>query len=227
MNSRLRPILACTLFSAAVLSVGGCKKTEIRSYIAPKDVAAAETPAAPAAATAAKEKPQLEFMLPPGWEETPANSVSLASFKIKKGDAEASVNITPLPNLKGRESMVVNMWRDQAGLPPIDDAELAKTLQPVQVGDDQGQMFEVLGSKDGGKPLRIVTAFVHKPDASWFYKLAGEEALVTETKPVFVEFLKTVHSHETPAAPETTSAPPAPVAPAPGASKWNGPVPEG
>ena len=196
------------------MGLGGCKKPHIRVYLAPKEVpAAAVTEAAPERMESAPQrpKPQLTYTLPPGWTEAESSSVSVASFAIKSGSAEANVAITPLPNLAGREAMVVNMWREQAGLAPIEEAELAKTLEPVEVGGKKGQMFEVLGAKEGGAPMRIVTAFYHEAGASWFYKLQGDEALVAAQKPAFVEFLKTVRVKEgaAPAA-DTSSAPPAP-----------------
>jgi hypothetical protein len=148
-------------------------------YLAPKDGAAPIT-----------------YKLPAGWKEATPNSVSLAAFSVQSGGAEANVAITPLPNMAGREPLVVNMWRDQAGLPPLDEAELAKTLEPVEIGGEKGQMFEVLGAHEGGAPLRIVTAFFHTAKASWFFKMAGDEALVATQKPAFVEFLKSVHVSE-------------------------------
>src|SRR6266542_1356261 len=36
------------------------------------------------------------------------------------------------------------------------------------------------------------TAMVHRSEASWFYKLAGDAPLVEAQKPVFIEFLKTI-----------------------------------
>ena len=229
MKFRPHTAPAIALFCTFAMGVSGCKKPHVRVYLAPK-----ETAAAPVAASATepeekplpKAKPKLSYTLPPGWTEAPANSVSLAAFAIKEGEKEAGVNITPLPNLAGREAMVVNMWRAQARLAPIEDAELAKTLEPVEIGGKAGQMFEVLGAREGGVPLRIVTAFYHENGASWFFKLAGDEALVTAQKPTFVGFLKSVRVSEDAApAADRPSAPPAPPAPPTSEFKWK--VPEG
>ena len=223
---RFRPHTASAIvtFCAIAMGVGGCKKPRIRVYLAPREIHAEPVAAATAErgpSASPKVKPQLEYKLPAGWTEVPANSVNLAAFAIKDGAKEAGVNITPLPNLAGREGLVVNMWREQAGLAPIEDAELAKTLEPVEIGGKKGQIFEVLGAKEGGAPLRIVTAFYHEADASWFYKLAGDEALVSAQKPAFVEFLKSVRVKEDAApAAATASAPPA-------APEFNWTVPAG
>ncbi|MEO7318180.1 MAG: hypothetical protein ABIZ56_04240, partial [Chthoniobacteraceae bacterium] len=75
----------------------------------------------------------------------------------------------------------------------------------------------------GGAALRIVTAFYHENGASWFFKLAGDEALVSAQKAAFVAFLKTVRVQEDAApAPDTGTAPPAPPA---SEFKWK--VPDG
>ena len=205
------------------MGLGSCKKPHIRVYLAPKEMHAAAVADAAAETTenrTPKPRPQLSYTLPPGWGEAQASSVNVAAFAIKSGAAEANVAITPLPNLAGREGLVVNMWREQAGLAPIEAAELAKTLEPVEIGGKNGQMFEVLGAKEGGAPLRIVTAFYHEGDASWFYKLQGDEALVTAQKAAFTGFLKTVRVKEgSGAAASTADAEPAPE------MKWK--VPEG
>ncbi len=211
---KFRPHSASTaaIFCTLAMGFGGCKKPHIRVYLAPREVpatAAAEPAPEREESAPPRPKPQISYTLPPGWTEAASSSVSVASFAIKSGSAEANVAITPLPNLAGKEAMVVNMWREQAGLAPIDDAELAKTLEPVEIGGKKGQIFEVLGAREGGAPMRIVTAFYHENGASWFYKLAGDEALVAAQKPVFIEFLKSVRIKE-PSAPagDTPSAPP-------------------
>ena len=223
MKFRPHTAAAIAVFSILAMGVSGCKKPHIRVYFAPREVPA--TPVAnesPELAETAppRAKPQLSYTLPAGWTEAPANSVSLAAFAIKAGEKEAGVNITPLPNLAGREALVVNMWREQAGLAPIEDTELAKTLEAVEIGGKKGQMFEVLGAKEGGAPLRIVTAFYHENGASWFFKLAGDEALVSAQKATFVEFLKSVRVKE-------GAAPAADAPPAPPSSEFKWKVPDG
>ncbi len=191
---------------AVVLCTGvGCKRQEISVYTAPKDAPAvapktasapggdrAEPEDAPRSEPPQRARPGVKWgALPAGWQQTEAGQVSAANFAIKSEAGEATVNITPLPNLAGREAMVVNMWRSQVGLPELAQSELATALQPVDVAGGKGQLFEIEGPREG-KPTRIVTAMAHEPDASWFYKLSGDEAAVQAVKPVFLEWIKTV-----------------------------------
>src|SRR5687768_4003888 len=109
---------------AAVLAVAvGCKRDEIRVYVAPKEQPAQTTAGAAPESTpstpAQRPRPSLAWTLPKGWEEVGESQMSLASFRIKDEVHEASVTITPLPGLSGQDEVVVNMWRQQVGQPPL------------------------------------------------------------------------------------------------------------
>ncbi|HEY0550332.1 MAG TPA: hypothetical protein VGF13_12085 [Verrucomicrobiae bacterium] len=194
------------VLAACVSALAGCRREEIRVYTAPKD----PPPRQEAAhgpndghdhgdEVAARPRPQLSWKLPEGWRESPPGRMSVATFSIASGAQEAQVTVTPLPMLGGRDAVVVNMWREQVGLKPLEPDEVTKQLQDVVVGPDNGKLFEVAG-KNGEAPMRIVTAMVHRPDASWFYKLSGDAALVEAQKPAFIEFLKSVRLKESAAA---------------------------
>ena len=210
--------LAAGLF----LAVAACKREQIRVYIAPKE------PAPENVGDQGNVGAQIAWKLPEGWKETAPSKVSFASFAIAAKEGEATVNISQLPDLRGREMLVVNMWREQVGQPPLNEEEAGKALTPVTAAGSPAQSFEVAGMRDG-KAMRIVTAMLHRPEASWFFKLAGDEAAVLAHKTEFLEFVKTVRFVEGGEA-DRLPAPPAPPASAaetssPPAFKWA--VPEG
>jgi len=224
--SMIRPIfpVATALCSAVtVLILSGCEKPQIRVYTVAKEAPPA-TPAPAAAATktaperAERPRPQVTYTLPAGWEEQAGNSLSLVNFVIKSDAGEATVNITPLAGMQGREAAIVNMWRSQVGQPALNDQEVASSFTAVEIAGGSGQLFEVTGAREGDN-LRIVTAFAHRGDDSWFYKLQGNEAVVAAQKPAFLEFLKSVRIKEGSGSAETTAAP-EPTKPTP---KWTVP----
>ncbi len=212
-------ILTCGV--AAALLFTGCRRAEIRVYTAPKDQpdvadqpadahaapdahsAAPTSPVAPAAPERAR--PEVTWSLPAGWKEAPTGKVNLAQFAIQTGAGDASVSITPLPNLAGKEAAVINMWRAQVGQGPLEEAALANALVPADVAGEKGQLFEISGTRDGAT-TRIITAILHRPDASWFFKLSGNEAATAAIKPVYLEFLKSVRI----GGPKSSTAPTAP-----------------
>ncbi len=196
-----RSSLAAGLFISAL---NGCGRKEIRTYTAPKDVplneekATAEQPEG----TATEALPRIGWVLPDGWAEGASDKMSVASFKMEG----ATVNVTPLPKLSGQESMLVNMWRQTLGQTPFSDEDAANALREVAVGEDKGQLFEVTGEQQG-RAVRIVTAFLHKGDRSWFFKLQGDPAAVQGQVGAFEGFLKSVKFDAAPAAPVPTAAP--------------------
>lgn len=220
-----RPIFhlpASGLSALIALVFAGCEKPQVRVYTVEKDKPAA-TPAPTAKATPEtpeRPRPQVTYTLPAGWKETGANSLSVVNFAVTTDAGQATVNITPLAGMQGREAVIVNMWRSQVGQPALSDEDVTKEFTPVDVAGGKGQLFEVTGS-NAGQSLRIVTAFAHVGGDSWFYKLQGSDAVVAAQKPVFIEFLKTVQIKEGSGSAEVTVKPPAPEKPQP---KWTVPA---
>jgi len=236
-HSPLRLGVAAGIVFAIALS--GCKREEVQSYEVPKETPVTPSPSASMAgaanphAAAPVASPKVTWgKLPEGWTEAEAGQMSLASFSITGDGGQASVAITPLRGMAGREGIIVNMWRQQVGEPELSPEEAAKQLSPVEIDGGEGKMFDVTGKAEGGAAMRIVTAMQHRGETSWFFKLAGHDALVQAQKPAFVAFLKTIKISEATPAPAATSggmpamgAGPAPDAKPASASDWK--IPSG
>ena len=181
---------------ALAAALAGCSREQISVYTAPKDDAASASAQNNDQGTptdsATRPSPQVGWKLPQGWSETGPDSVNLQTFSVRGPDGrEARIGLAELPNLSGKEVFLVNMWRQQAGLTQLDDDDALKSIAPTEFGTEKGSYFEVLGTNDG-RPFEILTAFVHRPDGSWFCKISGEPDLVAAQKPVFIDFLKTI-----------------------------------
>ena len=173
---------------------------QIKVYSVPK-----EHPALQLAQTQAQAQPQtqpqpaagspdipinaapIHWTLPAGWVEKPPDGIRLASFAIK-GDngGQASVAITSFPGPVGTELDNVNRWRRELNLEPVDEGHVASV--PVTVDASEGKLYDL-----AGKAARTVVAMIPRDGSSWFIKLRGETATVEAAKPVFLEFLKTLH----------------------------------
>jgi len=141
--------------------------------------------------------PKVTYTTPEGWQEAGAGEMRVAGFTIAgTNGAAAQVAVTPLPGMAGRESLIVNMWRQQVGLSELSEAETAKELTVVDIGGEPGKMFDMVGKSGAGVTVRIVTAMAHRGEMSWFYKLQGDDELVSSQKPNFIAFLKSVKIEE-------------------------------
>jgi hypothetical protein len=144
--------------------------------------------------------PKVSYTTPEGWRELGAGEMRVAGFSIAGPNGQtAQVAITPLPGMAGRETLIVNMWRQQVGLSELSDADAGKELTAVDVGGEPGKMFDMNGKSVAGANIRIVTAMAHLGEMSWFYKLQGDDELVLAQKPNFIAFLKSVKIEAAPA----------------------------
>jgi len=117
-----------------------------------------------------------------------------ASFRVAGKDGkQADVSVIPLPGLAGSDLDNVNRWRGQVGLPAVSDAELVKLAQPVQIASQSANLYEQAGSNAGsGDKTRILAAITRRDGMAWFFKMTGDDGLVAEQKPAFIDFLKSV-----------------------------------
>ena len=196
-------ILAGAGFLWATLGVVGAD--EIKVYRVPKEPLAQGQANLPAGHPrvndphnrAARPAPKITYTTPEGWHDIGAGEMRLTGFSIAGTNGQsAQVAITPLPGMVGKENMIVNMWRQQVGLGELSEDEASKQLTAVEVAGEPGKMFDMAGKSAAGATIRIVTAMAHRGEMSWFYKLQGDDELVTAQKPNFVTFLKSVKIEE-------------------------------
>lgn len=165
--------------------------------------------------------PKVTYTTPEGWREAGSGEMRVAGFSIAGTNGQsAQVAVTPLPGMEGRETMIVNMWRQQVGLGELSEADASKELTAVDIGGTPGKMFDMSGKSAAGQTIRIVTAMAHLGEMSWFYKLQGDDELVVAQKPNFLAFLKSVKVEAAPA----SEALPAGHPPVGGAGKMAGAV---
>ncbi len=209
-------LLGCAGLLCATLSVGAADKIQV--YHVPKEKPAAlpaghsaddghnhgpgdgHNHGAAANPHAMRAMPKVSYTTPEGWREAGTGEMRVAGFTITGPNGQsAQVAVTPLPGMAGRETLIVNMWRQQVGLSELTEAEAGKELTAVDIGGTPGKMFDMNGKSPAGASIRIVTAMAHLGEMSWFYKLQGDDELVLAQKPNFIAFLKSVKIEEAPA----------------------------
>lgn len=226
--------------SALAWMAAGCGKDEVRVYQAPKDApasvasqaasggsagggstaGAAGSAAASASSTdnAASERPAVPWTVPAGWEEKPASGMRVASYAVKRPDGRsADISVVAMGGGAGGELENVNRWRDQIGLEPATEADLAGLRSIVPAGNRQVVVYELDGKKavlEGKYAARTLAAILPAGEMTVFFKMTGENALVAEQKPQFLAWLKSVDTGGGESAPEASAAPSSASAPA-------------
>lgn len=191
-----------------------CKREEIRVYTVPKEkplqVASTEPEEHPSGS------PHIHYKTPAGWTEEQPGGMRVARFSVpaKQGPA-IDVSVIPLPGITASKVDIVNLWREQIRLAPVQESDLAAAIEKVKIGGDEGEMFDMVSTDamiEDMHKARILVAMLKEGQATWFFKMTGEDESVRAQKPEFIEFLNSVtidySSHAEPA-PRVTSGGPA------------------
>lgn len=215
------PVLGCVL----VATLAGCSKEEIKVYSVPKETApVARMAAAPTEAPSHEDLHPVHWTTPSGWEELAPTSMRVGNFLVTKGDKKAEVSIVPLPGRIGTELENVNRWRGEIGLKPIGDTDVS--AQTIVIGSATGKLYDI-----PGPTLSAIAAILEKNDTSWFFKMRGDTEVVSKSKEVFAQFLKSITFHSDDAEepspaekPASTNVKEVPESPVTGETKWEVPA---
>jgi hypothetical protein len=220
MNHYLQsnPVFKCIRWSAvAVLAIAmtGCGRNEIKVYSVPKEIpadphAGHQPMAAGHADMAAPRQKPLTWKTPEGWTEVPPGEMRVASFKIAGKDGkQADLSVVPLSGGGGGDFSNVNRWRGQVGLEVVSADVLKSLAQTVELASQLADLYDMAGKNpESGAPTRVLGAIQHRDGVAWFLKMIGDDDLVAQQKPAFIEFLKSVQFVAQPTAALPPSHPP-------------------
>jgi hypothetical protein len=196
MTNRL--VLATCL---AGLLLSGCSEREIHAYRAPKEVDAPLPPALASApdpnnmTTGAADLPPtpdaggLSWQAPANWPSKSLGQMRKGSHSVPGSAGDADFSVIVLPGAAGGLLDNINRWRGQVQLKPLTAAQLPAESETVQNGALKLVVVD-LPSPDGKS--RILGAITEVGTNSWFFKMTGPSATVTEAKPDFLAFLQTI-----------------------------------
>jgi hypothetical protein len=178
------------LFLLAAILCTGCHHDEIVSYRIPKGTESL-MPMPPAEIS---DQSPIKYELPAGWQTITPTGMSVAQFSIAGHQAEMSV--MSFPGEGASQLNLVNIVRKNAGLPDLNQEQLAKIVEPVSVGDSKGSLINLSAATSASTTASssngvMVAVFPHS-GVTWFFKLAGAKNVVAAQKPELLEFLKSV-----------------------------------
>jgi hypothetical protein len=174
--------------------LAGCRRDDqIQNYQTPKEPAT-PAPANPAMPMMGADSVPIpanstppRWTMPAGWQEMPPNGVRLGDFMVAGSNGKkAEVTVISLPGEAGGALANVNRWRQEVGLGNVTENEIAS--DKVVVDSREGKLYDLAGAAE-----RTVVAVVPRDGSSWFFKMRGDADVVAGAKPVFLQFLSSVH----------------------------------
>lgn len=198
---------------ASVLWLSGCREAKIDNYQVPSErpeplppvlTGATGTASPPAAADAAMAStavptasgPALTWTAPAHWKAKPPTAMRKGSYAVPGAEGtEADFSVTAFPGNVGGEAANFNRWRGQIGLPPLPDAEVTAAVTRFEQNGLQFAVVEFVN--EASQPAqRMLGGIVPLGNATWFFKLAGPDALVAREKPAYLELLRSVKTSD-------------------------------
>jgi hypothetical protein len=136
----------------------------------------------------------LQYDKPEGWKEKPdPTGIRLLVFQIGDGGKSADAAITALSGPAGGLLANVNRWRNQIHLEQVDEEQLHKELQQIEVAGTAAAYVDLTGPEFAGRPSqRILGVVLPRGAQTWFFTIKGPADLVEKQKPAFEAFVKSV-----------------------------------
>lgn len=185
---------------ALLLALSGCGRDDVSHYRVPRQAGSPSGEAAPGAgmpgmAGAVPPPPdvsttgELQWALPKGWTDSRTGGMRYATLKPTAA-GKIDVSVTVFPGPAGGEIANVNRWRNQIGLPPVDETALAKDRKALRSPAGSLAIFDY--TSDGQTKTRLVAAILFAGGNSWFVKMVGDAGPVAASRADFIRLLESL-----------------------------------
>lgn len=132
----------------------------------------------------------LAWALPAGWvEESGGGGLRFATL-TPPGPEKVDVSVIALPGMAGGEVANVNRWREQMGLSPITEENVASQRMRLEAVVGQVTVFEI---NNPGVPNGHMAVGMAQVDTdTWFLKMTGDGMAVSRARPAFLQLLRSL-----------------------------------
>lgn len=165
-------------------------KSVVFEEVSVPEPAAATAPRA-ASESAAADSGLPKWHAPADWKGQTPGQMVLATYAVgDEASGRAMVNISSFPGDVGGLLANVNRWRGQVGLGAVAEADLGKTVTNLA---DGAKLVDFSGTDMASDtPKRLLGAIMPQGDKTWFYKMTGDEKVISQQKEAFIKFVETV-----------------------------------
>lgn len=143
------------------------------------------------------ETPSIDLQAPAKWVKHDGGEKRFASFRIPASGPngiDGDVSVISLPGDGGTTLANVNLWRSQLRLLPLekdDDPALGETTRSLAGTITLTHMVSAEPLFSNDRHGAISAAILRTGKVTWFFKIAGEAAMVAANRAKFVEFVRT------------------------------------
>jgi hypothetical protein len=156
-------------------------------FVTPED----DGPASVSTAAGGGNSP-LKYDAPEGWTPREVRGMRRVAFHVAENDQKVEITAIELPGSVEALLPNVNRWRQQIELGEITQAELEKTVNPIQVDGVEGHYIELVGPEDAQRRLAMLRVVAIHDGRTWLFSMTGDADLVLREKERFQGFVRSV-----------------------------------
>ena len=173
-----------------------CSEEKIRTY----RVAVVDSGETPPPSTPAEASGPLRWQIPENWQEQEPGQFQQARYRLRP---DCEVSISALPGDAGGTDANVNRWRQQIGLPAVENPQ--GEFLDLKALAAQATLYQLRGASKG-----ILAAILSHGGQTWFFKLSSPAAQLDSSKSEFLTFLMGIQAGQAdpPAVPSPAAEPP-------------------
>jgi len=178
-------------FALLPLALSSCGDDEIRTYKVATDEPAEISTAA------VKEAPHdhavhsngVIWQALPGWEKEAGGQFLTAAYKLPGG---GRITVSKLGGEGGGLAANVNRWREQVGMEPAPEEDLAGLPMEVPGSGKQILLYNLAPESLAADADGILAAVLPLDSETWYFKFTASAGILREKGGVFMDFLRTI-----------------------------------
>ncbi len=132
----------------------------------------------------------LRWTLPAGWKEAQGGGQMRYATLTAPVAGKLDVSVVHLPGPAGGELANVNRWRNQLGLPPLVEADLAAARKTVKAAAGDLAVYDFTSA--GAEKTRTIAGLASIQGETWFLKMTGDAGAVASARTAFLDLLGSV-----------------------------------
>ncbi len=137
------------------------------------------------------QPPELNYAVPPGWEQAPASGMRLATFKVSESGLQAEVTVI---SAGGDDRSNVARWQRQltpdASEETID--EVMKAAERFEVNGVPVELYSIRGAEGPEQSAFLAAIVPWQPSSKLFIKFIGPAKLAEQQRDSFATFVKSL-----------------------------------
>jgi len=187
----------------ALSALAGCQRDEVAHFKVPKERPPAQAGSmagmgsmgagqagADLAPAAVPEGSGLVWTLPQGWKQAQGGGQMRYATLTPPVPGKVEVSVIVLPGSAGGELANVNRWRNQIGLPAVDEAGMASGRKTLRTAAGDLSVYDF--ASEGAKKTRTIAGLAQVQGSTWFLKMTGDAEAVATAGPAFLDLLGSV-----------------------------------